>query len=366
MRSILRNAHKYLSLTFGLLWILQAATGVILVFRGELDDAMLPGASQALAPLLFGDAVAKLVADNPTSTLTYVMASEGSRNRFDLLFTDKDEHTRTLRVDGTGSVLRERPLDYDYPAPGLFQTAHDFHESLFAGDGGKWFLGLSGALLLSNLLLGLKLAWPARGQSWRRVLLPRAAGSFSAKVYKWHRALGLMVVLPAIVIVSCGVLQEWPSDRWLGVDAPVPVSSSRAPAGTVTLGAALTAAMARYQGASLSLIQMPAGDNAFYRIRLRQPGELRRVYGTTTVYVDAHDGSVALDRNAFALPLSEKISNAFYPVHTGEFAGLAGRAIVFCVGLSLLTMAGLGAGMWWTRRVRRQPNDLLRTQAAAR
>ncbi|HEY8010724.1 MAG TPA: PepSY-associated TM helix domain-containing protein [Rudaea sp.] len=366
MRSILRNAHKYLSLTFGLLWILQAATGVILVFRGELDDALLRGPAQPLAPAQFGVEVAKLADKEATSRLTYIMASEGSRNRFDLLFTDKNERTRTLRVDGTGSVLRERPLDYDYPAPGLFQTAHDFHETLFAGDRGKWFLGLSGTLLLSNLLLGLKLAWPARGQAWRRVLLPGTTGAFSANVYKWHRALGLMLVVPAIVIVSCGVLQEWPPDSWLGVETPVPRSANAAQTSVYPLGAALATALARYPDASLGLIEMPSADNAYYRIRLRQPGELRRVYGTTTVYVDAHDGSVLLDRDAFKLPLNEKITNAFYPIHTGEFAGLAGRVMVFCSGLSLLTMAALGASMWWTRRARQRPSNSLRTQTAPR
>lgn len=110
---------------------------------------------------------------------------------------------------------------------------------------------------------------------------------------------------------------------------------------------------------------MPGADNAYYRIRLRQPGELRRVYGTTTVYVDAHDGSVLLDRDAFKLPLNEKISNAFYPIHTGEFAGLGGRVLVLCIGLALLTMAALGASMWWTRRARQRPNNSLRARTAS-
>jgi uncharacterized iron-regulated membrane protein len=350
MRSILRTTHRYLSLTFGLLWLLQAASGVVLVFHGELDDALLSGSDRPLAPAIFGATVTRLAAADTQARLDYVMASEGSGNRFDLLFTDQNDRTRVLRIDGEGTILRERPQNYAYPAPGLFQIALDFHETLLAGDRGKWFLGLSGTLLLSNLLLGLKLAWPGRGQPWRRALLPGFAGSFSANVYKWHRALGLYLVLLAIVVVSCGVLQEWSPDGWLGVEAPIPTPHASAQTTLAPLGGALAAALARYPGATLALVEMAGAENPWYRIRLRQRGELRRVFGTTTVFVDAHDGTVLLDRNAFELPLNEKIANAIYPIHTGEFAGLGGRVIVFAIGLWLIAMATLGASLWWTRR----------------
>jgi len=210
-------------------------------------------------------------------------------------------------------------------------------------------------VLLVNLLLALKLAWPARGQSWRRVLLPGFGGPAAATFYRWHRALGLCLFVPAIVIVSCGVLQQWPADRWLGVDAPAPAADATKAASTTTLGAALAVALQRYPGAALALVEMPGTEQPWYRIRLRQAGELRRVFGETTVYIDARDAAVLLDRDAFKLPLNEKIANAFYPVHTGEFLGFPGRLVSLLSGLSLIAMIGLGAGVWWTRRRARSP-----------
>jgi hypothetical protein len=38
MKRALRSVHKYLSLTMAAMWLLQAATGVLLVFHWELDD----------------------------------------------------------------------------------------------------------------------------------------------------------------------------------------------------------------------------------------------------------------------------------------------------------------------------------------
>lgn len=362
MRSIIRSTHKYLSLGLGVLWLLQALSGVLISFQGEIGDALLPGPDRPLSAGPFGAAVATLAVARPQATLTWIMASEGSPNRYDLLFTDKDDRTRSVHVDGEGAVLREAPRDYDYPAPGLFQTAHDFHETLFAGDRGKWFLGCSGLVLLTNLLFGLTLAWPARGQSWRRVLLPGMSGPPAAKFYKWHRALGPCLLVPASVIVACGVAQQWPVDRWLGVESVAPPARTAASAERIPLAAALTTAMQRYPGAALSLVEMPDADQPWYRIRLRQAGELRRVFGQTTVFIDAHDGTILLDRDAFRLPLNEKIANAFYPIHNGEFLGLPGRLVSLLTGLGLLAMGVLGAGMWWTRRNARSATR--RTQPA--
>jgi len=350
MRSFLRTAHKYLSLAFALLWLLQAATGTLLVFRGELDDAMLHGPDQPLNPATFGAAVTRIAAERTPSVLTFVLASEGSRNRFDLLFENPDGRTRVVRIDGVGDLVADRPRDHDYPAPGLFQTALDLHESLFAGQRGMWFVGISGLLLLSNIIMGLIMAWPARGQTWRRVLLPGAAGSLPAKLFKWHRALGLALAAFAIAIVATGVLQEYPVDDWMGVQRPEPAPRTSALPPAVPFGDALTTAFVLHPGAPIALIQMPGADHPWYNIRVREDGDSRRVFGWTSVFVDAHDRSVLLDRKAADLPANEKVYNSFYSIHTGEFFGLGGRIAVLAVGFWLLTMSVLGLLLWWTRR----------------
>jgi len=362
VRSFLRATHKYLSLTFGILWVLQVLSGVLITFRGEIEEALLHGASQPLDPALLGAAAERLAATR-AETLAYVMASQGSPNRYDLLFKDRNGLLQAVHVDGVGTVLRERPYNHDYPAPGWFATAHDFHEALLAGDRGKLFLGFSGALLLSNLLFGLAIAWPARTQGWRRVLLPGLSGPFGANVYKWHRALGFVIALPAIIIVSCGIAQQWPVDAWLAVHSPQPKQHATDSARTIVLGDAIATALARHPQATLSLVTLPDSNQPWYKVRLRTPGEIRRVFGKTAVYVDSHDGNVLLDREALAMPLNERIANTFYPIHTGEFLGLFGRLMVLAVGLSLLTMATLGACLWWTRR--RASQSLLKTQTGS-
>lgn len=350
MSPFLRTAHKYLSLTFGLLWLLQAVTGTLLVFRGEIDDAMLAGPNQPLKPAVLAEAVTRLAAEHAPSALTILVPSEGSKNRYDLLFEAPDGRTRALRVDGEGQLVVDRPRDHDYPAPGLFQTALDFHESLFAGERGMWFMGVSGFLLLTNIIGGIWIAWPRRGQPWRRVLLPGTAGSAPVKLYKWHRALGLVFAAVTLVTVTTGVLQEYPIDDWMGVQRPEPPARESHGPFAAPFADALATAIARYPGAPIAMIEMPAVEHPWYRIRFRQDGDSRRVFGWTSVLVDAQDGRVLLDVPEAKLPLVNKIYNSFYSIHTGEFFGIGGRIVVLFVGLWLITMAVFGGALWWARR----------------
>ena len=65
-------------------------------------------------------------------------------------------------------------------------------------------------LLLSNLTLGIIAAWPRTGQ-WKRALRPRRSKARVAELYSWHRALGLWAAVPALCLVSAGVLLAFES-----------------------------------------------------------------------------------------------------------------------------------------------------------
>ena len=41
MKAALRKLHRWIALTLGVLWLSQALTGLVMVYRWELDDAAL-------------------------------------------------------------------------------------------------------------------------------------------------------------------------------------------------------------------------------------------------------------------------------------------------------------------------------------
>jgi uncharacterized iron-regulated membrane protein len=173
MKSTLRTVHRWISLGVATLWVLQALSGLFLVFHWEIDDALVAG---------------------PRDRSRW-RASVGGSTRSNLN-RQRDRSPRSGRPPGQrtasrlhsttalpasrrscGSMARATSFASARPRSaggrgGWIEQLASFHQTLLAGDLGHSLIGLSGLLLLTNLCLGLKLAWPGRGQ-WRRTLRPR-------------------------------------------------------------------------------------------------------------------------------------------------------------------------------------------------
>jgi uncharacterized iron-regulated membrane protein len=156
-----------------------------------------------------------------------------------------------------------------------------------------------------------------------------------------------------------GTLLEFkePLYRWCGVEtslaerlaAPKADSAARF-ASRTTPAKAIQIALARYPRAAFAGLELPTNGESWYRVLVRQPEEPRRVFGTTTVYVGSLDGHVLADENAQQAPPGQRLVDLLYPIHTGEAAGIFGRASVLLISLLLLTMSALGTLLWWSRR----------------
>lgn len=358
MNKLLRVAHRYLGLTLLVLWLLQMLTGAIMVFHWELDDVGIAASSFAFDSQAIGRRIDAIQAEPSHRVVRTVYPSGAASGHFDIYVEDSTGAGDILRVDGKGTVLRTRPVNHDYSQVGWVDLAVVMHQSLFAGRVGKVLLGCSGALLLTNLIVGLKLAWPRFGK-WRRALHPPRPGVTSASFYGWHRSIGLFLVGPASIVVLAGTLLEFkePLYRWCGVEtslterlaAPKADSAARL-ASRTTPAKAIQVALARYPRAAFAGLELPTNGASWYRVSVRQPEEPRRVFGTTTVYVDSRDGHVLADENAQQAPPGQRLVDLLYPIHTGEAAGIFGRASVLLISLLLLTMSALGTLLWWSRR----------------
>ena len=153
----LRRLHRWIAFGLAALWLSQALTGLLMVYRWELDDAPLDAPAVPLDPAGLGARIAALEADRAGNHVTSLWATGGVDGRFDLYLDDAEDTTHIVRVDGAGRVLRTRGSD-----DGFIPNAATLHQTLFAGDRGKTIIGLSGIMLLGSITLGLVLAWPAR------------------------------------------------------------------------------------------------------------------------------------------------------------------------------------------------------------
>jgi uncharacterized iron-regulated membrane protein len=351
VRKPLLRAHRWVSLAFLAFWLVQAVTGMLLVFHWEMDDATVSGARRPVDLAAIERRAAQLAPAGSGVAVSSIWSTAGAPDRFDVsLEGEAPGLSRSVRIDGQGNVLRSRSDDERIGNGGIFTTLVLIHQKLLLGDTGSWIVGLSGMLLLSNILLGLTLAWPRRGM-WKQSLSPVARGGAAARRYGRHRAIGLWAAIPAALLVSCGIMLVFEG----GVSRLLRATPVEAPeiAGPTRIGLAQAAATAlgRYPGSTLSgVASFPDEESAVYRIRVLQPGELRRAFGTTNIFVSAVDGRIVAEFDALTASPARRFVDSLFALHTGEAGGMLGRLAVLAIGAWLLTMITLGAALWLARR----------------
>jgi uncharacterized iron-regulated membrane protein len=344
----LRTLHRRLGLWVGVLWLLQALTGSLVAFRYEIDDATIHTADVRLDPAGLGARIEALT--RAGASVESVWSSGSGTDRFDVYFTGVGGRAETLRVDGAGSPLRHSSADDRTLTTAVLEALSTAHESLFAGDAGRWLIGVSGAVLLVNLLSGL---WFARSH-WR-AWLRWPAGAPGARLLGWHRQIGLWLAVPAAIVALSGVglaYRQELEERAGPAPGPPPAEASGAPGpARVTAAQALGLALDRYPGAGLTALILPSADGPWYRVRLLTAAERPRVWGTTTVWVDAADARVLAFSDARTKPAVQRLLDALYPVHTGESGGITARVVVVLTGLGLAVLFGAGTAAWYSRRL---------------
>ncbi len=339
--------HRRLSLAMASLWLLQAVTGMLIVFHWEIDDASIPARHAGTDLQALSRRIAALAPPGSQRRVTSIWTSAGFRDRYDITVTDDSSGGETtVRVTGDGMPIR---TDRPGARRRLIDTIVILHQSLIAGRTGRWIIGASGLMLLTNIAGALVLAWPRRG-TWRKVLRPRLSGAAIARHYGWHRAIGLIGALPALVLVGSGVLLAY-DDGVSSLIGATPVAMSPLPGrATLPFADAVETAERTWPGSRLAAVTMPPPGDATYYIRLRMPGEWRRAYGASFVLVDATNGHLRGVFPATGAPTSRRFADSWFPVHTGEAGGLPGRVLILLTGLWLASLALIGARLWWLRR----------------
>lgn len=363
----LRSAHRWLGLVVGAVWLLQALTGVALVFSRPLDDLAL-GASGRPADMAAVDAASRaILSAYPGGRIVEYLPSGGAPGQMDVLVKPLRGVTQVVRIDAaTGAVLRRRDWAGAPGGPTLVRTILLLHKQLWAGAVGKSLIGASGLVLAGNILAGLRLAWPRPGR-WKAALTPGRERSAPMAALRWHRAVALWLAPLALVTALTGAGMAWSGALQAAFGAPPPrppLSSVRSQGPLIPPSRAVAAALARYPDASLADIATPSKAAPWYLVRLRRPGEWRRVFGASLVYVDARTGAVLMARDAFSQPLAGRVIDSFYPLHTGEWAGWPGRVAMLCVGLWLASTTVLGLNLWRVRRSMRRPRPARTAQAS--
>lgn len=348
-RRPLVKLHRWLGLGAAAIWLVQALTGILLTFHFEAEDAMLAARHVPADPVAIERRIDALADAGGKAKIDWIWTTAGLSDRYIILHNDSAGVSHKAYIDGAGTILRNARAD-DYSFLGLMR---EIHLTLVAGTVGHWILAISGVLLFTNMVFGLIVAWPSRGQ-WRHALRPRGRRGSSAGYYSWHRALGLWAGLPALVIVGTGsmILFEHEIRDLVGAEE-VSLPANPATGKPVGFAVASRVAVAAIPGSRFVGTTMPSAEDASYHAWVRAPGELYRGgYGGSLVIIDANNGNIRGAWPATEADAAQTFVASFYPLHTGESLGLFGRILSLAIGIWLTSTIIVGLLLWWRKRSR--------------
>ena len=351
----LRKAHRVIGLSLGLLWGFQLLSGLLLVFRWELDDLSINSPrSQVNFGTIERQALYYVQEHPKIDRIAEIWVSGTADNRFDVYFdSNSASHQVVARVDGVGNVLRIS--DGEATVGSFFDTLKSLHYSLLSGATGILIIALSGIFLSANIVVG----WILLRRRAKSSRVPKGPIRGRQRLLYWHRQIGTLVAIPLLLIVGAGVVlsvQElWPaksSSLAQQTSLPCPAHCES----DIGLASAISIAIETAGQASFSGAKYPDDEKNFYEVRLRMQQEHLRVYGRSTVFVNAANGTVLAFENATQSSLARRALDAVYPLHTGQMFGVVGRVVSVLVAVAALTIVAIGFALWLRdRRQRAKP-----------
>lgn len=333
--------HRWIALAFAPLLLIQATTGVALLFRDELSRLVHPA-----GPNQTGTTV-------PLST----MAEAARRTAPDLqvtrIFYPADSANVALaQLEGPGGAVRYAAID---PANGAvvssgsiwrfpLEAALQVHFRLMSGTVGLIVVALNGLALALLAGSGLWHWWPGAARVARELKAPARAPA-RLKLRMWHRSLGAVLAVVLMASAITGVL--------LAVEnLPLPGTATAQaepapPPGPQAIDDAFALARKANPGARPRDVRLAADGSLKFNFLAPRGG--RWAVDVVTVAAGAEGGVTRLpleDNRALWLTT--------LPIHSGDAIGPAGRWPMLAAAIALIVLAISGPVLWW-RRTRRGP-----------
>ena len=293
--------------------------------------------------------------------------SEGTllRTASYLMEMHKDSLTRInlpYREQQTVSLIYENgETHYHHPRTATFLGAKSFsiqffedllhiHRTLAIPKIGKYLMGGSTIIFLLLILgTGIYIWWKAYGDNLKKGFTIKWKGKKKKLNYDLHKVLGAGFFIPLALIAFSGAYFTYNS--YYKAALTLLDSSKMAQDHNTAVQPKFTELIRKPDTTyALRAIYFPLESNGEFHFRYIQdrfigPG-LRR---SKELKITKTDEVASLTEFHTDLT-SERIAAQFYPVHTGEIAGIVGRIVVFISGLVPITLYITGFRMYFVKR----------------
>lgn len=373
LRSFWLNAHLYIALTVGFVFVMLGLTGACNVFYSALEESGLPEVyKEANAQPLKPDQVMQLVkAAHPQKNGRWTMFLPGYDRDYIWVVYPKPEETagqlfaplRVLVDPYTGKIVAEH-----FWGRTLWSLIYEVHASFLTGKLGQEigkigfktvsFLGL---FLIISVLTGLYLGWPKQGK-FRQALAIKRKASPQRFYFDLHRSIGFYSAIILLIIAFTGFVFGYKDNikpliagfsdvKTEHFKDPADIKSTViADARPISIEQAVTIADRVFPDAKLRWLATPDGKEGVYAIEKRQSGEANRRRPRSKVWIDQYSGNVLAVEDPNRFTVGETFFNLMWPLHNGEAFGFTGRILWSICGFVPLILYISGLIRWLQKR----------------
>jgi len=335
--------------------VVLALTGALYAFQDELERWMKADLFDVV-PAGERLAIDRVVAALPPSCKpAAVLVDPDPARSVGVMCAPVDEVQRRWFID----PYRGATIGSDVWSHSFVGVVFQLHWDLLLGERGRLIVEWATSWACLVMASGAYLWWPRgrRAGTW----WPRRELSGRQRLRDLHSIAGAYALPVLLAIAATGLC--WTrlagEQRWerIADDAAhetweKPPHSAAARGSRIGVAAALAAAGITAREPHVIYLQLPsAPDDAYtiyrYSIGHESPSE------ASSTWIDAYTGKVLRHIGWSELSTMGKVSNAFYAIHIGAIASLAGRLAALVAAVILAGLCITGPWMWWKRRPRR-------------
>ena len=355
VRPALLSIHRWIGLAFGALLIVQALTGVAIVFREEANRALHADAltvhpvGQAASVQQMTDMVRARHGDARVTRIEYPTAPDEA-----FLFRIEPRaggHHRIVTVDPYRGVITRDGTLGAWPIEWLFELHHE----LLSGETGATVVGMSGIALFFMAVTGPFLWWPGRNRIRQGFAITFKGGAYRG-ARDLHRVIGIGFALLLATSAFTGIVMVWKAPLQTALNTIVPTISKpavkvkeRTDVALLPLDQVVAAAQARYGGAQVRNVRFPGGTGRVVNVFL-EARDYPRPRASNQIWLDGYTAEPLGTYEAAANPPGNGFIDWMLPIHSGEFLGTPGRWLFLFEALALASFGITGFWMWLARR----------------
>jgi len=352
-RKLILNLHLWIGLAAAILLLLVGASGALLVFEDQIDQALNPKLSRVV-PTGKVLSLAELQRSLESQySGAHVLGFELS-NSADISY---GAYVQPAAGDGLGVAVDQ----YSGKALGVWddnrfaRKLHGFHTHLLAGEVGSAIVGWGSVVLLFLSITGLILWWRTKAV---RVNFHSSGPKFQ---YDLHSTVGIFSSLFLLAFALTGIVVHWerPAQKWANSvshapQPPQPKPNLPGPGATpLDTDHLLAAAQAAVPGARATVVNLPESPGSPAMVIFKFP-EDHTPAGRTRVFLDAYSGKVLSLTSSREAPAAVAfVTRLNREIHTGDVGGWPTRIVAAISSLCLPLLAITGPLLWWQRRQRR-------------